>query len=228
MSCRRKPLLSKWRSSVPRWTVRIEGAPFDIEDYPDWFPKGPVRAVKREDGVNLLADGFEQLADSTQVHEAALGLLDELFSVVSILQPNLQKPTIATVFREEEDGRRQGFVQVSARISARSKVRGSATVVGKEAEPSRAVLRQPSVSYWVSASTGTWTRSRLSGQILCEPGRGSTAFWKRSSRTWAIRCQTRGGAAATGESSSLGRRTIPQPLVPMLVTPGGMRRQTNL
>jgi hypothetical protein len=117
---------------VACWTVRIEGAPFDIEDYPDWFPNGPVRATRRDDGIYILADRFEQLTDSTEVHESALGLLDELFAIVSLLQTNLQKPRIATIFREEDDGTRQGFVQVSARVAARSKARGSATVAGKE------------------------------------------------------------------------------------------------
>ncbi|MFH1833545.1 MAG: hypothetical protein ABH877_00855, partial [bacterium] len=104
------------------------------------------------------------MTDSTQVHDAALGLLDELYAIVSLLQPNLQKPHIATVFREEDDGRRQGFVQASAKITARSKARGAPTVVGREDEP-----RGPTVAQSLLLGLGTDRHLDIAASLWADP-----------------------------------------------------------
>jgi hypothetical protein len=32
-------------SYIPRWLVKLDGDPFDLEEYPVCFPKGEVQAV---------------------------------------------------------------------------------------------------------------------------------------------------------------------------------------
>lgn len=111
--------------------VKIEGDRFDIEEFPRWFPDGEVRAVEIDGDVFLECERFEQLSDHTEVFAAALGELNDLFAIMSLLVPNVARPQIATIIREHDDGSHDNFLQLSGTMSARSKMYATAGIVGE-------------------------------------------------------------------------------------------------
>lgn len=117
---------------MARWLVKLEGVPFDLEDFPHWFPHGPAFATADADGTYLAGELLEVCNSPAAVHETADALLDEMHAVICLLDPGIRRPTIAVVLREDDMGKRTGTVYASASIGVRSKARATLSDVGAE------------------------------------------------------------------------------------------------
>ena len=115
---------------MARWLVKLEGTPFDLEDFPYWFPRGKVFATADANGTYVAGELLEACSDSSTVYQTAENLLDEMHSVICLLDPGIKKPTIGVVLREDDTGKRAGTVIASATIRGRSKMRATATING--------------------------------------------------------------------------------------------------
>jgi len=153
---------------MARWLVQLEGERIDLEEYPRWFPDGDIYAVEENGKVYLIGPAFEELEEARQVHEAALKALDEFSALISLLEPNIQRPGLARVLREDENGRRKGSVFVSGSLNARSKMRAAATTEGADQD-------RPSP---------TQTQTLLLGSRADKHLRACVCIWADPSRTW--------------------------------------------
>lgn len=120
---------------MARWLVKLEGTPFDLEDFPYWFPRGPVFATADADGTYVAGEPLEACEDSAAVYHLADALLDEMHAVICLLEPGIRRPAIGVVLREDDTGRRAGTVYASAAIGGRTKVRANLNVAGTENTP---------------------------------------------------------------------------------------------
>lgn len=50
---------------MARWLVKLEGANFDLEDFPYRFPSGPALAMSDSNGTYLAGEVFESLGDAS-------------------------------------------------------------------------------------------------------------------------------------------------------------------
>lgn len=122
---------------MARWLVQLAGERMDLEEYPRWFPDGEVFCIE-ENGVFYLAGPtLDRLATSEAVRDAATATLDRLTGIVALLWPNLRRPTIHTVIREQDNGRRDLFVAVTG-VSARIKVGNVGAGPGSAPQPTQA------------------------------------------------------------------------------------------
>jgi hypothetical protein len=110
---------------MARWLVKLEGANFDLEDFPYWFPSGPALAMSDSDGTYLTGEVLESCVDASAVLQTAEALLDEMHAVVCLLEPSIRRPTIGAVLREDDNGERRGTVFASVQIGGRSKLRAT-------------------------------------------------------------------------------------------------------
>jgi len=108
---------------MSRWLIELNGETFDIDEFPFWFPAGPIHAIKEDGKVFLTGSAFQTLHEPAQVHASAVQILDECFAIISLLQANLQKPSIGAVIHEADDGTRSGAVFMTGTAVGRSKVR---------------------------------------------------------------------------------------------------------
>lgn len=115
---------------MARWLVQIDGDRFDIEELPFWFPSGEIYAIEESSTVFLVGSRLEQLADASKIHEAADRAIEDFYSVIYLIDPGIRKPSVGTVFHENDDGTRHGFAFLSAVASGRSKARASVTNAG--------------------------------------------------------------------------------------------------
>lgn len=111
---------------MPQWFVELDGDPFDVEEFPFWFPEGVSPcALKEGDKVLITSSEFEGLHEPGQVQELAETLLDELFATIRLLQAGVRRPTLGTVWRQSASGEREGFALVAAHITGRAKLRAT-------------------------------------------------------------------------------------------------------
>lgn len=115
---------------MTRWLVQLEGEYSDLEEFPRWFPDGDVYAIEENRSVYLVGSAFEEFSEAGQVHEAALQAVDELSGVIKLLWSSFQRPRVGSVFREDANGKRKGFVFCAGSITVRSKLCATATVSG--------------------------------------------------------------------------------------------------
>ena len=120
---------------MARWLVKLEGTPFDLEDFPHWFPRGQVFAIADADGTYVAGELLEACSDSASVYQSAETLLDEMHAVICLLDPGIRRPTIGVVLREDDTGKRTGTVYASATIGGRTKVRATLSVDGAANTP---------------------------------------------------------------------------------------------
>lgn len=93
---------------MARWLVKLEGDLFDLEEYPRWFPRGDVYAVTLDGETFLTGSAFQKFGDAVQVRDAAVQVLDEFSSVISLLWSSLRRPTISgRIMYEDDNGDRK-------------------------------------------------------------------------------------------------------------------------
>jgi hypothetical protein len=126
---------------MARWLVQIQGDRFDIDELPYWFPSGEIYAIEEGSNVFLVGSWLEQLADALKIHEAAARVIEDFYSVIYLIDPGIRKPSVGTVFHENDDGTRHGFAFLSAVASGRSKARARVTNAGN-AKPEESRLTQ--------------------------------------------------------------------------------------
>lgn len=127
---------------MARWLVEIQGDAFDVEEFPFWFPSGDAHAAAENGKVFLVGDIFDSITEASDVYEIAAQLMDEYFAIIGLLQPGLRKPTVGMVFREDDDGSRQGFALLSGVAAGRSKVHGTLSVAGGQEQETRQTQAQ--------------------------------------------------------------------------------------
>lgn len=113
---------------MAHWLVKLEGTPFDLEEFPYWFPSGPVFSTADADGTYIAGEPLEACEDSGTVRQLADALLDEMHAIICLLEPSIQRPAIGVVLREDDAGRRTGTVYASVMIGGRTKFRASSSV----------------------------------------------------------------------------------------------------
>lgn len=117
---------------MARWLVKLDGEPIDLEDFPYWFPHGPIYAVADATGTYIAGESFETYIDASEVYQAAGARLDEMHAAINLLDSGVQIPELGAVIREDDAGIRKGFVLASATMRGRSKVRGALSAIGSE------------------------------------------------------------------------------------------------
>ncbi len=120
------------------WLVELKGERADLEDFPEWFPDGEPRVLREGDTYYLTGSAFECIDQASEAHDLAIGLIDELFAIGSLMWPSLRKPSIGSLVREDESGRKNYHVMQTEGIEARSKV--SAALVSVDGQSPQPVL----------------------------------------------------------------------------------------
>jgi hypothetical protein len=92
---------------MTRWLVQLKGEPFDLEEFPRWFPKGDVYALTLDGETFLTGSAFDNFTNPTDVRDSAIQILDEFSSVISLLWPSFKRPTIGDLTHEDDNGERR-------------------------------------------------------------------------------------------------------------------------
>jgi hypothetical protein len=120
---------------MARWLVEIEGDRVDLEEFPLWFPTGPVHAAEEKGKFVLVGQRLNEIDSADSVRNLAIEVLDQFAAVISLLWQSLRKPTVGDVYRETDDGRRSTFVFLSGGVAVRTKVHAVGIVAGAPSEP---------------------------------------------------------------------------------------------
>lgn len=115
---------------MARWLVELEGDLFDLEELPYWFPNGDIYAIAEDDNVFLVGSAFEKHFDLSQVHNVALQAVDEFSAVIRLFCLGFKRPTVRSVVREDDKGKRNSYVLLSATFEDRAKMRASLSILG--------------------------------------------------------------------------------------------------
>lgn len=107
---------------MARWLVQLSGERLDLEKFPRLFPDGDVFAVEENQGVFIVGPALETLTDALSVLEEAIRSVDSFSGVISLLWPDLRKPTVSHVYRETDEGPRNAFIFPSGIIAPRGQV----------------------------------------------------------------------------------------------------------
>lgn len=71
---------------------------------------------------------FDSLTDENHVHALATEVVDEFSAIIGLLWASLERPLVGKVLREDDDGKRKGFVFLSIdAVLADVKMRAQAT-----------------------------------------------------------------------------------------------------
>lgn len=153
---------------MARWLVRLEGALFDLEELPRWFPDGHLFAVREGVGIYLTGPALEAQASAGDVVRIARQSLDELSAVIGLLTPNYERPKIDTsVIREDDHGNRKTHHVLEAEpLRIRTKVTADLFVHGQ------------------AASTATQAQDLLSASKRSPHLTSALAQWSRSDASW--------------------------------------------
>jgi len=153
---------------MTRWLVQLEGEHSDLEEFPRWFPDGDIYAIEENNSVYLVGSAFEKFSEAGHVHEAALQAVDELSAVIKLLWSSFRPPKVGHVFREDADGKRNGFVFLTGSITVRAKARATLTVSGAGQ----------------NQKTPTQAQTLLSGSRTNVHLRTAMSIWADPLRTW--------------------------------------------
>jgi hypothetical protein len=153
---------------MPRYLVELKGEATDLEEFPRWYPDGPVFVSVEEQRYFLNADMFATSASPRQVLEAAEDLLDDLYAVGLLLWPSLRRPEVEAVIEEQDDGQRRRFLFAAVEETLRLKDWVEVAVNGVPQQPERPTVAQRLLAV-----------SRVSG-----PLRTAMLIWGEPHRTW--------------------------------------------
>ena len=150
---------------MARWLVEINGDAFDVDEFPFWFPAGDAHAVAENGKVFMLGGALDALAEASDVHGAAVQLVDEYFAIISLLQPGLRKPSVGVVFLEDDDGTRNGFAFLSGVAAGRSKAHATLTDAGEQERATR-----PTQAQELLAASRSDRRLQVAVSLIAIPG----------------------------------------------------------
>jgi hypothetical protein len=154
---------------VARWLVQLDGERIDLEEYRRWFPDGDTFFAEENGAFLLTGRALDEQPDEKAVRVGAMRALEECFSLISILSPNVQKPVISQVFRVGDDGKRHVYVF---------------------AEPVTATMRFGTPTLTVSGGTQPEAPSPTEAQLLlaamkANPHlRTAVSLWGQPGRSW--------------------------------------------
>jgi hypothetical protein len=124
-----------------RWAVRLSGEMIDLQEAAELFRSGGqiVRAgvLPDQEATVLLADEFEQLRETVEVHDTAQRILNPLNAILYLEDPARNPLTISSVHRRGENGEWTiAIVATSASFRLRgARARGQAGSLGGPIPP---------------------------------------------------------------------------------------------
>ena len=109
---------------MARWLVELLGDRYYLEDLSEWFPDGEAFILVEGEKYYMAGPTLERFGDPAHVHSLAIQLIDEFSAVAAVVATHFMRPTVGTIYRENEAGERHGhtFGKVSAMV-VRTKMR---------------------------------------------------------------------------------------------------------
>ncbi len=108
-------------ASTPRWTVKLCGHPFDLEDLPDLLEGSPLAVDKSDDGWILSPTLFTGMTDVNAVMELAEERVRLLSGLHRCIHLDAGPITVGSIELIDENGRRNAFAFVREVASVRAK-----------------------------------------------------------------------------------------------------------
>ena len=93
-----------------RWLVELDGERSDVEEFPERFPDGDIHAVENDGKVYLTGSAFDQFSEGQLVRNHAMGAVEEMCAIISLLWPAFRKPLVGSVYREDGNGGRSTWL----------------------------------------------------------------------------------------------------------------------
>lgn len=149
---------------MSRWLVPLQGERFDLEEFRVSFPTGNVSVIEEDGAFYLAGSDFEKCATADKVLEIAARNLDEFTAVILLIFPELRKPTVTQVIREE-NGKRHTTAFMTARGEGRSKGRATISSPGQSSPvltAAQELLKQAKGHRHLEAALSTWAEPRRS------------------------------------------------------------------
>lgn len=142
---------------MSRWRAQLDGELFDLEEFPRWFPRGNVFATREESGFYLQGPALDECRSDEEVLQRARASVEQFFSVISVLVPNLKVPTVELLICEEADGTLRKLQYAEAHCEARSKVSGFSAGYDPDAETlAQQMLEGASSNVHLGAALNIW------------------------------------------------------------------------
>jgi hypothetical protein len=156
--------------TMSRWLVQLNGERIDLEEFPRCFPDGDIFVIEEKATFFLVGSAFEFFRNAEHVLAMAIRVVDQFSAVISLSWPGLRKPEVGNVFREDEKGKRDTFVFLSAAVTMRSKLNGSLSPVpGLQASPptqAQQLLARAGASQHLGVAISLWSGSGRSWSRL--------------------------------------------------------------
>lgn len=121
---------------MSRWLVELVGEPSDLEEFPLWFPDGDLCAIAESGKTYITGPALDAFDEASQVRDAVLAAVDCFSAIIALLGPSFRRPSVGLVYKESDDGQRQGFCLLTASGEIRVKGRAILSVSG-EPPPNR-------------------------------------------------------------------------------------------
>ena len=93
-----------------RWLVELDRERSDVEEFPERFPDGDIHAVENDGKVYLTGSAFDQFSEGQLVRNHAMGAVEEMCAIISLLWPAFRKPLVGSVYREDGNGGRSTWL----------------------------------------------------------------------------------------------------------------------
>lgn len=154
---------------MARWLIELVGDLLDLEDFPEWFPDGDIFVVREGEHFYLTGSAFENCSDASSVRDAAIQVVEEFSSIGSLLWPELIKPGIGSIVREEDGKRLKHHVLVAE--AGRIRMKGRAVVLRVSGQPD-SIERPTQAQHLLAASH----KNRHLG--------AATMLWADSPKSW--------------------------------------------
>ena len=124
---------------MTRWLIELNGEPFDTDEFVYWFPDGEeVFGLSEGKHRYLTGPAFQTCSEAECVDEMANQYIDEMLSVIVLLQAGVKRPTIGKIILENSDGSRETFALAQGHSHGRAKLRAQLIPASQPKSPTEA------------------------------------------------------------------------------------------
>lgn len=118
---------------MAEWHVQLQGEQFDLQELKEILLGHDPCIIEEDSNFYVTSKAWDQLQDSSEVHNQAKSLIQLLDSAAYIHFRDTGPLTIGNIVRIDDDGRKHSFVSVEESVHARDWAR--ATAVGANNQP---------------------------------------------------------------------------------------------
>jgi len=121
--------------SMAEWRAQLQGNNLDLQELKVILSDHDPTIIQENSDFYLKSKNWDQLEEAQQVRELASHIIGLLDSAAYIHFRDTAPITIGHIVRVKDDGSKDSFVFAEGLITLRSRLRGTATIIGPDGKP---------------------------------------------------------------------------------------------